>query len=463
MIARQVKWNALLRDLVGHWRSGAPLPMQVNSVAIMLSVVAAGAFGQVTWLLAARLSTPNEVGIASAYMSGAVLCAQISLLGLGSAVIVLVPRYRDDAALLLRTLLTTVTTVGLLAGIVFVLVSMSTLRELGSYVADPRALVMVLAQAAVLPTALLFDQSAVALRRADGVLVRSIASGIARVALVICLWLFAAASSLPALSINLAWFGSTLLACVMGHGQLRSIVSNFRFRPSLHSDLVRQGLTVGLPNHFVSVAMIGPGLLLSILVTELLSPSINAYWYIAWMLAGIVFVVPSSNGLALFAELTNHPERSRQANMQSIRSSLLFGIAVAACLGLAAGWALPFLGEGYVAGVTPVRIMVLGVIPMTLVETYIANCRAIHNLREPAVTSAIGGAATLAAAAVGGLTLGLNGVALAWLAVECAMGVWAGWRLRGVLVSVSERRQSTSLRYEAQVRVPHASQYGTDD
>jgi O-antigen/teichoic acid export membrane protein len=247
----------------------------------------------------------------------------------------------------------------------------------------------------------------------------------------------------------------------MGHAQLRSIVSDFRLRPSLHKDLVRQGLGIGLPNHFVSLAMIGPGLLLSILVTELLSPSVNAFWYIAWMLAGIVFVVPSSNGLALFAELTNHPDRTRPANLQSIRSSLLFGIPVAACLGIAAGWALPFLGEGYGAGVIPVRVMVLGVIPMTFVETYVANCRAIHNLREPAITCAIGGVGMLVAAAVGGLALGLNGVALAWLAVECAMGVWAAWRLRGVLARAP--RPSASLGYEAQVRVLQPSQYGSDD
>jgi O-antigen/teichoic acid export membrane protein len=453
MIVRTVNWNAAARDLWRQWRSGAPLPMHVNSAAIMLSVVAAGAFGQVTWLLAARLSAPREVGIASAYMSGAQLFAQMSLLGLGSAVFVLLPRHREEGATLVRTLLTTVAAGGLLAGLAYVAVALTSLHELGTFVSDPRALVVVLVQATALPTALLFDQSAVALRRADGVFFRSVVSGIVRVGLVVVLWLMAFASSLPALFITFAWVASTVLACAMATAQLKHILPGFTFRPSLHGEFVRKGLRIGLPNHFVSLAMIGPGLILSILVTELLSASSNAYWYIAWMLAGIVFVVPSSNGLALFAEITNHPERTRAASLQSIRSSLLFGLPLAACLGLTAGWGLPFLGEGYVAGVTPVRIMVFGAVPMTFVETYVANCRAVHNLREPALVCFLGGLAMLGASAIGGLTFGLNGVAQAWLAAECLMGVWAAWRLRF----------ADLLRYEPQVRISEPSQNWSQD
>jgi O-antigen/teichoic acid export membrane protein len=453
---RSVNWNAFLRDLVRQWRSAAALPMHVNSVAIMLSVVAAGAFGQVTWLLAARLSTPHDVGIASAYMSGAVLCAQISMLGLGSAVIVLLPRHRSDGAVLLRTLLTAVAAAGLVAGAVFLLVAVTSLRELGSFVSDPRAALLVMLMAVVLPAALMFDQSAVALRRADGVLVRSVASGFARVVLIVLQWAVASSHALTALSMTLAWFGATLLACAMGNSQMARIVKGFSFRPSLHPEFVRKGLTIGLPNHFVSLAILAPGLVLSILVTELLSPSANAYWYIAWMLAGIVFVVPSSNGLALFAEITNHPERRRQRSLQSIRTSLLFGLPVAVCLGVAANWAMPLLGDGYEAGITPVRVLIAGVVPMTFLETYVANCRALHNLREPGITCAIGGAATIMAAAFGGLTFGLNGVAAAWLAVQCVIGLWAALRLKSMLADLHQLEPS--LWHETQVRILDAGE-----
>jgi O-antigen/teichoic acid export membrane protein len=425
--------TTVLRDLWRQWQERAPLPMHVNSVAIMLSVVAAGAFGQVTWLLAARLSSPHEVGIASAYMSGALLCAQVSLLGLGSAVIALLPRYRRQPVDLLTTLLTTVAVAGLVAGGAYVLIAVTSLRELGAFVSEPGAVVVVLAQAILLPVAVMFDQSAVALRRADGVLIRSVVGGIFRVGLIVTLWLLASPDGLRALSITLAWVGATLLACLLGNRQMRQVLPDFKFRPTVKREFVSMGLAVGLPNHFVSLVMIGPGLIISILVAELLSPTLNAYWYVAWMLAGIVFVVPSSNGLALFAEVSNHPERLRQGISSCVRSSLLFGLPLAIGMAVAADWLLPLLGDGYRAGITPMRLMAAAVLPMTFVETYVATCRALRRLAEPAITCAIAGLATIAAAAGGGLLFGLNGVAVSWLAVQTVVGIWAAWRLRTML------------------------------
>jgi O-antigen/teichoic acid export membrane protein len=442
MMARAMNWNAALRDLRRKWQPGAPLPMHVNSAAIMLSVVASGAFGQLTWLVAARLSTPHEVGIASAYMSGALLCAQMSLLGLGSAVIALLPRYRQHPIDLLRTLLTSVAAGGLVAGGVYVFVAATVLHELGAFVAEPGVAPVVLVQAVLLPVAVMFDQAAVALRRADGVLVRSVIGGVVRVGLLLALWLVDATDGVRALSITLAWVGSTLLACLLGNAQLRQVLPGFTFRPTLKRDLVRMGLGVGLPNHFVSLVMIGPGLIISILVAELLSPTLNAYWYVAWMLAGIVFVVPSSNGLALFAEVANHPERLRQGIRQCIRTSLAFGLPLAAVLALAADWVLPLLGESYRAGVMPMRLMAVAVLPLTFVETYVATCRAMRNLTEPAITCALGGLLTIVAAGAGGVMFGLNGVALAWLAVQSGVGIWAAWRLRSMLARVAPHPES---------------------
>jgi hypothetical protein len=90
---------------------------------------------------------------------------------------------------------------------------------------------------------------------------------------------------------------------------------------------------------------------------------------------------------------------------------------------------------------------------MTFVETYVANCRAVHNLREPAITCLVGGVATLVASAIGALNFGLNGVAVAWLAAECGMGLWALWRLRATI----------SFGYEPQVRVLEPGQHWSQD
>ena len=65
-----------------------------------------------------------------------------------------------------------------------------------------------------------------------------------------------------------------------------------------------------------------PGLLLPVLVTELLSPTANAYWYAVWMMAWVVFVIPVQVGMTLFAEASHRPHAIDALVRHAIRSSL---------------------------------------------------------------------------------------------------------------------------------------------
>jgi O-antigen/teichoic acid export membrane protein len=427
---------ATLREARLRYAPGRPLPMHLNSAAITLSVVASAGFGQLTWLLAARVSPPSEVGLASAFMSGALLCGQVALLGFGSAVISLLPRHRDQPSDLLRTLFTTVALAGFVAAGIYFLISSRLLRELGAFVAEPGAGLVVLAQGVLLPVALLIDQTAIALRRADGVLVRSVVGGVLRVGCIAALALVASSGGVSALTIVLAWVAATVVACFLGNAQLRQALPGTAFRPAFHRAMVRKSLAVGLPNHALTIAMFAPGMIISILVAEVLSPAANAYWYVAWMVAGLVAVIPNSNGLALFAEAANHPTRLRAGIGHCVRTSLALGVPLAVVAALTADLLLPLLGESYRAGsATPLRIMLVAILPITFIETYLATCRAVRRLLEPAITCSLAAVLAILGAAVGARLYGLNGVALAWLAVECALGCWAAVRLRWILKS----------------------------
>jgi len=97
VIGRAASRVALLRPAVRGWRrpavlgaadtTAAPLSSTVNSVALIVSKFGAMGLGGVFWLLAARLASPTEVGLAAGAVSAMVLCTQIAILGFGSAVI----------------------------------------------------------------------------------------------------------------------------------------------------------------------------------------------------------------------------------------------------------------------------------------------------------------------------------------------------------------------------------------
>ncbi|MGS2953844.1 hypothetical protein, partial [Escherichia coli] len=75
----------------------------------------------------------------------------------------------------------------------------------------------------------------------------------------------------------------------------------------------------GLPNHALTLVERAPNLVLPILVTEILSPQANAYWYVAWMMAWAVLVIPVSLGITLMAQVSSAPGTLRADVVRAVR------------------------------------------------------------------------------------------------------------------------------------------------
>src|SRR5581483_10676195 len=58
------------RELASSRNSTTALPMHINSAALILTVFVSAGFGQLSWLIAARLFSPSDVGVASAVITG---------------------------------------------------------------------------------------------------------------------------------------------------------------------------------------------------------------------------------------------------------------------------------------------------------------------------------------------------------------------------------------------------------
>lgn len=416
--------------------------MHANSAALILNVFVSAGLGQLSWLLAARLFSPAEVGVASAIITGTLLCGQLALLGFGSAAISLLVDHRHKPNEFLRTLFTTVALAGVIAGGVYLVVIGTGFREFETFAAEPWHAVVVLLTAGLMPIALLMDQTSIALRRADGVLVRSLAGGIIRLLILLVLGLMTVTGMLHSLAMLIAWLSTVLVPCVLGNAQLRRALPGFSFRPSFAPGVARSALALGLPNHMLSVALQTPGLVLPTLVAQLLTPAANAYWYMAWMLAGLTFVIPASLGTSLFAEAANRPGALGAGIGGSIRASLAVGLLAAATLVVAANWLLGLLGAAYASeAITPLRILVLGVFPLAFTETYVGTCRARRNLKEPTVVYTVAGVAILLGAILAARGSGLNGVAATWLGAQTASGAWAAWRLYRLIRSGEQLRR----------------------
>jgi O-antigen/teichoic acid export membrane protein len=403
-----------------------------SSLGLIAGKGALMGLGFLFWLVAARRFPAPQVGLTGGAISAIMLGVQLSLFGVGSAFITRYPRYQRQPTDLLDSSITLVGLAALLFAMAFLLFASGVFTEL-QVVSSMPAYAVLFAMMSVLGTVgTLFDQISMAQGRGGQIVTRSLLNGVVTLAPVA--FLPVGGGDIASLELFATWVAGGLAACILALIQLGRQPTNYRYHLRVHwpvaSDLVR----VGLPNQLLTLAERAPGLILPIVVTELLSPSANAYWYTTWMMAWGVYVIPTSTGIGLLAEAAHHPSSLRHQVHRAVRLSLGIGIAVGVVVAALADPVLSLLGKAYAdAGVAPLRVLVLGVVPLSFIQAYFSVCRATNRLREAIATGVATGVAGVGATAVAGVLHGLIGMAVCWVLVLAAGSLWSIWRLRCLL------------------------------
>jgi O-antigen/teichoic acid export membrane protein len=156
------------------------------------------------------------------------------------------------------------------------------------------------------------------------------------------------------------------------------------------------------------------------------------------MAATVVFIIPGTFGMTLFAAVVE-PTAALEATVRhSIRNTLAVGGVAALFLAALGGQLLRLFGNDYSdAGTTPLRLLMLGIVPLAFIHAYLGVCRATDRTWEAARAILVGGTLGIVGATIGAMQDGLVGVATAWLVAQALTGTWAIWRLR----RLRERRQ----------------------
>jgi O-antigen/teichoic acid export membrane protein len=418
------------------------LSMLQSSLALVAAKTANMGLGFVFWVIAARFFPPSTVGLTAAAVSAMMLCTQIGLCGLGSSFITEFSRHRHSPSNLLSTTFSLVSAASLLVGLAFLLVASAWFEHLRVIGVSPAYAALFLLMVVLGTNGILFDQISAALRRGEQALTRNLVSqGVTLGHMIAIGVLLAGAGPMMIFS---TWVTGGLATCGYGALQLVRSLPTTRLRPRIDRALARRQIRVGIPNHLLTLFERAPGFILPIVVTELLSSSTNAYWYAAWMMAWVVYMMPIQIGMTLFAELSNHPEALWQLVRHGIRSSIVIGSACAVVGAVAAPWILGILGPDYAAAATaPLRVLLIVTVPFTFVQAYFAVARATGRLREALVAGGVSSVAGIVLAAAAGISHGLTAMAAAWMGVQFIAGGYAlirlrslGWRRLGNEVAV---------------------------
>lgn len=399
-----------------------------SSIGMISGRMASMALGFGFWLAAARLFPPATVGLTAGAVSSMMLCTQLALLGVGSAFIIQLPRHERDPDDLVSSAVTVVAAASVATGAAFLVLSAVAFADLRIVAGSPGYSALFLVMAVLGTVNVLLDQVSIATRHGSQVLTRNLAFG--GIALLAVVGLRRVHEGAGSAALFACWVAAGVAACAVGALHLRRSFSGYRYRPRIRRDLFGALVRDGLPNHALTLTERAPGLLLPVIVTEVLSPTQNAFWYAVWMMAWVLYIVPISMGMALFAEGSRRAASLARATRTGLRASLLLGMAGAVALAAGAELALGLLGSSYAdAGATPLRILVLAVVPLTFVQLYSATCRATGRVREAILVGAATGVVAVTAAAAVAPAHGLRGMAAAWVATQSVAGLWALFRV----------------------------------
>lgn len=392
--------------------------MLVNSISLVGTTAVTMALGFVYWWVAARQFTPEMVGLGSAAISAMTLLGTICMLGLGTMLISEMPRFPGKEYSLITAALSVVGIFGGMVGSVFIMLAPLVSHNFMPLRTSPLDVIWFAAGVGLTSITLVFDQSLVGLLRGELQLLRnSLFAGTKLVVLfMVGLWV----TQKTGMSIYLTWAAGNLISLVIVMAYKLPKISRSRQSLWPRWRLLRSLHMTALQHHMLNLTLQAPSLILPILVTALLSTKANAWFYVAWMLAGLGSLLPTVLAMVLFATNAGRADALAQKTRMTISIATIASLTMLAVLWLGTGPILNVFGHAYAEQAAwCLRILVLGAFPRIIKDHYVAICRIRGQVQRAILPMVVGGLLEIVLAAIGAYQNGLVGLSIGWLIALC--------------------------------------------
>jgi O-antigen/teichoic acid export membrane protein len=418
-------------------------PVYSNGAALLLSSLVASGLGFVFWLVVARRSSPADLGWGAAVVSLATLAALLGKAGFDASII----RFAPGAdAPRLRALLAhaAIASILLTAAVSAVLLALAEARVPSlAPLLDPAAAVGFVALACGTAGVWVLDALFVAEQAAVLVLARNVAFNVAKVAVPLVV-------AVSAFTVPLAWTVGLAVSVLVAVAFVPRLLR--RHRATAGDAPARRSVAAyAAKNYVLNVSEFLPGLVLPVLVLHALGAASNASFYVAWALATVGFLASKAIAQSCFAALSRGASPRGAIGKGARLAALTLG-PFAVALVVAPAQILRAFGPLYAAEGAPlVRALAISLLPLTATNLYVSWLKARRAGWELTLLPGVSLAAFLAAAPAALALAGTRGLALAWLLVQTAAGVYALARLLPLLRSETHHEQ----RFARLHRRPH--------
>ncbi|GAI09239.1 unnamed protein product, partial [marine sediment metagenome] len=216
---------------------------------------------------------------------------------------------------------------------------------------------------------------------------------------------------------------------------LPKVQNRYKPVPTLNLSPIKGMVQYSGGNYLASLLTVAPPLVLPIMVVNLLGPVQNAYFYIAWMIAGLLFAIPVSVSQSLFAEGSHFNDKLRENTIKSVKFTFLLSVPAVILLVLAGKWLLLAFGQSYVANALMLlSIIAISSLPLGINYIYASILRVTHRIKELVTIWGFIAIAVLVTSYLIIPITGIIGIGYAWLGAQGIAAIYALSALRLRLV-----------------------------
>ena len=310
-----------------------------NSFYLMLGTFIMAVLGFIYWTINTRLYSVEQVGIGTTIISIMSLVTNFSVLGLNSALIRYLPKSENrnrkiNTAFLITTLIT------ILLSVVFILFIQQLAPKLFFLRNRWDFALIFLIFMGFSASSFLIDSIFIAYRSSQFVLIKHTVFSFLKI---IFIFLFL---GFGAFGIFLSWSLALTIACVISIIILKQKFQ-YKFFPKIDSISFREMFSFSSANYAVDFIRNLPTMLFPLMITNILNSETTAYYFIAMMIANILYIIPQSINQSVFAEGSHDDKAIREhitKGLKIISATLVPAIIITIIFGK---FVLVFFGKSY--------------------------------------------------------------------------------------------------------------------
>jgi len=373
----------------------------------MISTGIMAVLGFFFWMISARLFNAEQIGLATTIISVMSLITGFSVLGFNIALI----RYLPGSKMKnhkINTCFTIVILSSIIASSIFLI-------GLGKF--SPR--LVFIKESLLLSFSFIFfmvvaglnsmiESVFVAFRSSKFILLKNSIFSLLKIGLV---FFFV---GLGAYGIFVSW----MVALMIGVGVVFIILMfKFDYKPKFvfYDRIIKKIGKFSFGNYVAGFIGGLPLMVLPLMITNLINPEITAYYYMAMMIAGLLFVIPSATTQSLFAEGSHNEKKMRENVRKAIKIISLIlipGILITVFFG---NWILLMFGNEYSSeGFRFLQIVALSSVFIGVNGVFGAWFRVKKRIKEMIIVGVIGVVLILGLSYLW-IDKGLIGIAFAWM------------------------------------------------